>query len=344
MNVPHRSTYQEIEEFQQALGHIWDVEITQSETGPMETFIAATRVNDCLVYESGSNTSLLCSGSRSDDFWTISPITHTCAGGRFRGHQLDAGQILLLDPGGEVYQQVAAGQRQQAISIPLDLAERICETEYGLSAGAIWGCWCIRADTAVTVHIAGLLGRLLSEPWVTEYWGVRNGADLAAHIISLAASAPQNHLARSSLVHRRRIVGLAEELIRSRLDNPPSVSELCEITHTSRRLLFYAFRELLGRTPSAHAKILRLHVARRQIAARSNERCVQQIASDLGFCHLGQFAIDYARLFGESPSKTRQSKWSRQSQPLVMPFSRAQPPRSATSGRPSHPAFPGADR
>jgi AraC family ethanolamine operon transcriptional activator len=51
--------------------------------------------------------------------------------------------------------------------------------------------------------------------------------------------------------------------------------------------------------------VLRLHAARRRILARRNERCVQQIGFDLGFWHAGQFAIDYARLFGESPSKTR---------------------------------------
>jgi AraC family ethanolamine operon transcriptional activator len=94
-------------------------------------------------------------------------------------------------------------------------------------------------------------------------------------------------------------------LIRSRLDDPPSVTELCEASHASRRLLFYAFKELLGRSPYAHAKVLRLHAARRHILARKNERCVQQIGFDLGFLHSGQFAIDYARLFGESPSKTR---------------------------------------
>ncbi|MBS3805204.1 MAG: helix-turn-helix domain-containing protein [Oleiphilaceae bacterium] len=331
MNSSHRRCYQEIEEFQEALGQIWDVEITRSAPGPMETFITAGQVDDCLVYECGSSTSLLCSGSRSEDFWTISPITDTCAGGRFRGQQLDAGQILLLDPGGEVYQQIAAGQRQQALSIPLDLAERICEIEYGFSSDAMWGHWCMKTDKAATAHIAGLLGRLLSRPWMAEGWDIRNGADLAGHIISLAAGAPQNRLPRSSLAHRRQIVGQAEELIRSRLDNPPSVSELCEITHSSRRLLFYAFRELLGRTPSAHAKILRLHAARRQIVARSNERCVQQIAFGLGFCHLGQFAIDYARLFGESPSKTRQSRWSGLSQPLVRSFNEGQPSRSATA-------------
>lgn len=305
MNPLLRSRYREIELLQQALGHIWDVEITRSAPGPMETTLAATRVDHCLVYRCSSNIPLLCTGARSDALWTISPITNNCSGGRFRGLQLNAGQLLLLDPGGEVYQQVAADQCQMAISIPTSLVERICLAEYGMTADALWPNWNTGINAKVTAHIATLIDRLLSDPWAATRWGMDSEANLAGHIISLAVTAGEGRAPRPSLAQRRRIVRVAEELMRGRLNNPPSILELCEATHVSRRLLFYAFRELLGRTPSAHAKILRLHAARRRIVLRSHDRCVQQVATDLGFGHLGQFAIDYALLFGESPSKTR---------------------------------------
>ena len=293
-----------VEQLQEALGHIWDVEVTQSEPGPIETVLTATQVGDCLVYESDSSRSLLCSGTRSEDYWTISPITRRCVGGRFRGQQLDEGQLLVLDPGGEVYQRIAAGHRQQAISIPLDIAERIVQAEHQTSAEAMWERWCLKSDPRVTAQMTRMLEQLLSAPQPRAV-GTRAEMNLASRMIALVQEARQVRHARSSLVQRRRIVRRAEELIRSRLDNPPSVTELCEVTHASRRLLFYAFSELLGRSPAAHAKILRLHAARRGILARSSERCVQQIGFDLGFWHPGQFAIDYARLFGESPSMTR---------------------------------------
>lgn len=305
MNEIYTSRYRAVEHLQEALAHVWDVEISQTGAGPIETFLTARRVDGCLVYESGSNQSLLCSGSRGDDFWTISPITRGAARGRFRGRQLDEGQILVLDPGGEVYQQVAAGQRQHAISIPVDLAERISQAEYGISAAELWGGWCLKSSARIADRMTGVIEALLYRPGSLRHSRSRAGIDLAGNMIALAQEARQLRHARSSLAHRRRVVGQAENLIRSRLNNPPSVTELCEATCASRRLLFYAFRELLGRTPSAHAKTLRLHAARRRILARRNERCVQQVATELGFRHLGQFAIDYARLFGESPSKTR---------------------------------------
>jgi len=295
---------QSAEQFQETLGRIWEVEVTQSEPGPIEMVLAATQVGDCLVYGSDSNQALLCSGRRSDDFWTISPITRRCVGGRFRGQQLDEGQILVLDPGGEVYQQIAAGHHQQAISIPLHLVERIVQAEHQTSAEKMWERWCLKSDPRVTDQIARMLERLLSGP--RRDGGETNvGIHLAGTMIALVQEARPIRKARSSLAQRRRIVRRAEELIRGRLHEPPSVTELCEKTHASRRLLFYAFSELLGRSPAAHSKILRLHAARRHILARSNERCVQEVAFDLGFWHPGQFAIDYGRLFGESPSKTR---------------------------------------
>ena len=305
MNELNQIRCQSVEQLQEALGQIWEVEVTQSEPGPIETLLTATQVGDCLVYGSDSNQALLCSGRRSDDFWTISPMSRGCLGGRFRGQQLDEGQILVLDPGGEVYQQIPAGHHQQAVSIPRDLAERIVQAEHQTSAEALWERWCLKSDPRITTQVARMLEQLLSSPRPRGA-ETRSGMDLASTMIALVQEARQlRHARATSLAQRRRIVRRAEELIRGRLDNPPSVTELCEATHASRRLLFYAFGELLGRSPAAHTKILRLHAARRRILARSRERCVQQIGFDLGFWHPGQFAIDYARLFGESPSLTR---------------------------------------
>lgn len=304
MDKLNRSHFESTEQLEEALRRVFEVEITRSRAGPLSVDLTADRVGDCLIYESSTSQPLLCSGARAEDVWTISPMTRSSIGGRCRGMELKEGNLLVLDPGGEVYQQVAAGQRQQAISIPCELAERIAQVEYGTTGEDLWGKWRLKSDRRVTRQISSILDQYLSTAR-RNHLDAPSQLDLASTIISLAQEAQDIRQIRPSLAHRRRIVSTAEELIRSRLVNPPSVTELCELTHTSRRLLFYAFRELLGRTPSAHIKILRLNAARLNIVVRSNERCVQQIAVELGFSHLGQFAIDYAKLFGESPNKTR---------------------------------------
>lgn len=109
---------------------------------------------------------------------------------------------------------------------------------------------------------------------------------------------PSRHL------NRRVIVRKAEEFIRSHLCDPPSILELCEFTGAGRRALFYAFDELIGLSPIAYLKAARLQEARKRILASDQQHCVQVVARNLNFSHLGQFSIDYAKHFGESPSQT----------------------------------------
>jgi len=90
--------------------------------------------------------------------------------------------------------------------------------------------------------------------------------------------------------------------------HPPArwpILEHCEATGVSPRTLFYAFNDLLDLSPHAYTKRVRLQAARRMIVDNCDRRCVQRVARELEFAHEGQFAIDYASVFGESPSKTR---------------------------------------
>lgn len=305
MNQSYRLRCCSIEQFQNVLGHVWDVEITQSDPGPLDIRLSAAQVGGCLIYSGSTNRTLLCSGQRSAAFWTVAPISGGGVGSRYRGQQLSEGETLLLDPGGDVYQQVSVGHRQQALAIPVGLVEQILQLEHQVSVADAWKNWSIKHEPRITVHLHRLVRQLLS-----DQGGIikGEGIDLAGQIIALVQQARETRLPPSSYAARSRIVRCGEELIRSRLDDPPSVTELCAFTHASRRLLFYAFQEILGRSPHVHSKVLRLHAARRCILARRNEPCVQQVAYDLGFFHPGQFAIDYARLFGESPSQTRRGR------------------------------------
>ncbi len=40
------------------------------------------------------------------------------------------------------------------------------------------------------------------------------------------------------------------------------------------------------------------------LTARDEGKTVTVIATEYGFFHLGQFAVDYRKMFGESPSET----------------------------------------
>ena len=300
-----RTHFQSVEEFEAALRSVWDVEITQAEAGPGGVTLWSTTTAGCLVYGGAGNRAMVYSGRRSEGYWTLTPITRLSACGRYRGQVLEDGDLLFLDPGGEVFQQTREGHRQHAISIPVTMAERIVASEHGLPPESIVRQWSRKKAPRASARLERLLVQLLSGKMSACTGTHFDEPELVGQVIAetLSGSAPQT--LRSSLANRRRIVSQAEELIRTRLNHPPNVTELCEATYASRRLLFNAFNELLGRSPIAHIRILRLHAARRRIRADANEANIQEIAAELGFFHPGQFALYYSRCFGESPSQTR---------------------------------------
>ncbi|MFW5816570.1 MAG: helix-turn-helix domain-containing protein [Wenzhouxiangella sp.] len=281
------------------------MQITQSRPGPLAADFAIAQVDSCDVFSSSVNRELVCSGQRSRDRWMVTPITRRCAGGRFRGQSLEEGSLLLLDPGGEVFQQVKPGHCQLAVSIPVEQASRIIQAEYQVEPETLLHQWAHVSDPKVSERLERLLQSVLACDSSHAGAAKFGSQGLAARVIAIAQDGAPPRLLRASLAHRRRVVRRAEDMIRGRLDRPPSITELCETTFASRRLLFYAFNELLGRSPAAHIKNLRMHAARRRLVSGKSHASIQQIAFDLGFGHPGQFAIDYARAFGERPSQTR---------------------------------------
>jgi len=84
---------------------------------------------------------------------------------------------------------------------------------------------------------------------------------------------------------------------------------LSDIAGVSKRTLQYAFKERFGIPPNVYVRRWKLNSVRRLILqADPEEVTISQIATNLGFSHLGQFSTDYRKLFAELPSTTLGSK------------------------------------
>jgi AraC family ethanolamine operon transcriptional activator len=105
-----------------------------------------------------------------------------------------------------------------------------------------------------------------------------------------------------------RLVRKAKAILEARLEDPPSLSDLCRELNVSIRSLQYAFRHTAQSTPSAYLKSMRMTLVRRDLRAASRAPAppvrVADVANRHGFWHMGQFARDYRRFFGELPSAT----------------------------------------
>jgi transcriptional regulator GlxA family with amidase domain len=98
--------------------------------------------------------------------------------------------------------------------------------------------------------------------------------------------------------------GRAADLLGDRPYEPWSVDRLASALGLSSRTLHRALRRELGVSPMRLLRRVRLAQARADLEGAGRETSVTGVAFDCGFNHLGRFAGEYTRRFGESPSET----------------------------------------
>lgn len=126
-------------------------------------------------------------------------------------------------------------------------------------------------------------------------------------MLLLLTEQPHNHAA---LAHAApplpapRHVRRAEEFMRGHLGEALTLARIAEASGTSIRSLTAGFRQFRQTTPMRWLHEQRLQAARDQLQQAASDASVSSIALHCGFGHLGRFAGDYLRRFGESPSAT----------------------------------------
>ncbi len=88
-------------------------------------------------------------------------------------------------------------------------------------------------------------------------------------------------------------------------DCPVYMLDLCDRIGVSGRTLRQCCQEHFGMGPKRYLVLRRMHLAHRALRrATVHSTTVTQIATQFGFWELGRFAVQYKRLFSESPSQT----------------------------------------
>lgn len=103
---------------------------------------------------------------------------------------------------------------------------------------------------------------------------------------------------------RARIAREMLKVLKERLDDPPSITDLCVALGARERTLHLSCVEAFGRPPATLLAELRLNAAHRALSDPDKDASVTTVAAHYGFTHFGRFAADYRRRFGELPSAT----------------------------------------
>jgi AraC-like DNA-binding protein len=83
------------------------------------------------------------------------------------------------------------------------------------------------------------------------------------------------------------------------------IADICANLGVPERTLRFCCYEALGMSPKQYLVLRRMQLARQALRkADALATSVTGIACDLGFWNFGRFAVEYRRMFGESPSTT----------------------------------------
>jgi len=83
-----------------------------------------------------------------------------------------------------------------------------------------------------------------------------------------------------------------------------SIQDLTQAAGVSGRALYEGFRRFKGSSPMACLRSIRMHALRKELLEGEDTDDVTLLAQRWGFFHLGRFASNYQKIFGEKPSQT----------------------------------------
>ena len=127
--------------------------------------------------------------------------------------------------------------------------------------------------------------------------------DLVIGLLSVGANTDR-HEDRSALAVRTKAIRSAIDYVEQNDKDNVLISDVCASINIPLRTLRRAFHEKFGMGPKAYFNRVRLGRVRSELLKTERELCIADAANEWGFWHMGQFAADYQKMFGEKPSET----------------------------------------
>ncbi|MFC1765211.1 helix-turn-helix domain-containing protein [Planctomycetota bacterium] len=290
----------------------WDLEFTQLDKGDFVGSLQQFGQADFLVGHANFSRALLQRGSAPAGLRTFVIPTESCSPLNWRRYRVGPGSLLVYANSRDWESISCPGFDIHTLSFSEAYLNEVCN-DLELPE------FQILAQQAEVVHgqphDMRLLQRYLRES-MQRVAGFEQGShpvfpkalqrELATITVSMLAQ-PTSPKIIPPLRLRDRAVRRAIDYIHESGHVSISSSDLCRIAKASERTLEYGFRERLGMTPRAFLLKHRLNRVRKQLRLGDPATIkIVNIANQWGFWHMGQFAADYRKLFGELPSETLQ--------------------------------------
>jgi len=286
----------------------WRGQFEQISSGRFNGTLRVVRGGLVRIIVIEANQRVLIRGHDAGGLFSVYPVTDGNAGSVWQGRRLTPGQLVIHGTEAEADHYSARRTENMGVSLCPEALKEAARALLCIDVVPLPQTWTAlsqppEAFAGLNRQLAHFLSMGVADPTLL---GTQEGHRFEQECVrSLVASlfaraAPQPALSQPA---RCLLVRRAEEFMRSRLSEPVGAIDLCRELGTSDRTLRLAFRERYGLGPMAYSRCLRLNAVRSRLRTNSLV-AIADAAREFGFHHLGNFAADYRRLFGERPSET----------------------------------------
>jgi AraC-like DNA-binding protein len=299
----------------------WRVGVEQLSSGRFEGTVQLSRSDTLYVVEGQFSQAVIVRGSSNPAESTFYLVEPASSAALWWGRKLDAGRLVTVGPGAAADYRSARNSRTVGVGVPTELLVRAERRLLGSDPPPTRSGWAAAAPppeafAALARRLRRLMASALADPAsLASPDGHRLEQECLRALVAAAHPATGRPRADLPLPARSALVGRAEGLMRAHLRDAVGAVDLCAALGVSDRTLRLAFRERYRVGPMVYYKLLRLNAVRAALKA-AGPGTVATVARQWGFHHLGNFAADYRRAFGESPSDTVGRRRSRRVTPV----------------------------
>lgn len=306
----HRN-FDDFEEFAQIVRQ-WDLDLRQIDSGLFQTELSQIASQDLQLSKSIFNRKLDQNGSAPKGLRTFAILNNASTPMVWRGNFVDQQKIMVFPQDGELEGSSDPGFDVFTISFTDELLSEVIDiigvdsTQYILSGSGVRN-----SDPNKIEEVRKTLSNVLNEitlasPRMTQDQFQYQIEYEIPRALVLALSKGSRNRKKPSPYSRYLALRRVREYIDSNTFEDVTVRDLCKVSGVSERTLRYAFEENLGVSPNNFIKMFRLNRVKRDLRMTDpSDKNISDIANRWGFWHMGQFASDYRKLFGELPSETK---------------------------------------
>jgi AraC-like DNA-binding protein len=240
-----------------------------------------------------------------DDMLCLAYMQRTIPGSRWCEMNLAAGDVVIYAPSSEHTAKNLPGTEFTFIIAQIGMYEEHAEQLGVRLAPMQSGQVSLLTHSAKTCHVRHALetfGRH-AEAGHPPTLAIADDV-MSATVLALSERGKRHCIGSSSRIDSRHVVLTCIDYANS-IQRIPSIAELCIVAHVSERTLREAFTREYDLPPTQYFRTWALDQAHRHLARPDDGAdTVTEIATGLGFDHLGRFAGRYKQIYGEPPSAT----------------------------------------